>query len=83
MKNKKNNTDSNAKKVLAWIPYILIPILIISGVSLYARQQKNEKPKRRKAAFPQNANQHPSAAMILRKAAVPRETPSPPSFPPP
>ena len=43
MKNKKNNTDSNAKKVLAWIPYILIPILIISGVSLYARQQKNEK----------------------------------------
>ena len=43
MKNKKNNTDNNAKKVLAWIPYILIPILIISGVSLYARQQKNEK----------------------------------------
>ena len=32
MKNKKNNTDSNAKKVLEWIPYNLIRILIIYGV---------------------------------------------------
>ena len=31
------------RKALAWIPYILIPVLIISGVSLYARQQKKEK----------------------------------------
>ena len=43
MKNNKKDTNSGARKVLAWIPYILIPVLIISGVSLYARQQKKEK----------------------------------------
>ena len=43
MKNNKKDTNSGARKALAWIPYILIPVLIISGVSLYARQQKKEK----------------------------------------
>ena len=43
MKNNKKDINSGARKALAWIPYILIPVLIISGVSLYARQQKKEK----------------------------------------
>jgi len=43
LKNNKKDTNSGARKALAWIPYILIPVLIISGVSLYARQQKKEK----------------------------------------
>lgn len=43
MKNNKKDTNSGVRKALAWIPYILIPVLIISGVSLYARQQKKEK----------------------------------------
>ena len=43
MKNNKKDTNSGARKALALIPYILIPVLIISGVSLYARQQKKEK----------------------------------------
>lgn len=44
MKDKKNdNSRSSARKLLTLIPYILIPIMIISGVSIYAGQQKKEK----------------------------------------
>ena len=40
---KKDNSRSSARKLLTLIPYILIPIMIISGVSIYAGQQKKEK----------------------------------------
>lgn len=44
MKDKKtDNSRSSARKLLTLIPYILIPIMIISGVSIYASQQKKVK----------------------------------------
>ena len=33
----------NSKKILTLIPYILIPVMIIVGVSYYASLQKQEK----------------------------------------
>ena len=44
MENKnKNNKPDSKRRWLTIIPYILIPLIIISGVSFYAQNQKKEK----------------------------------------
>ena len=44
MENKnKNNKPDSKRRWLTVIPYILIPLIIISGVSFYAQNQKKEK----------------------------------------
>ncbi len=44
MNNKNNKTGKDMKKkLLTLLPYILIPVMIISGITLYAGTQKKEK----------------------------------------
>ncbi len=38
----KNGKVPPSKKIVSFLPYILIPILIIAGISFYADKQKNE-----------------------------------------
>ena len=38
----KNGKVPPSKKIISFLPYILIPILIIAGISFYADKQKNE-----------------------------------------
>jgi cell division protease FtsH len=44
-KNNKNKSGNSKRKWLTIIPYILIPLIIISGLSFYAQNQKKETPE--------------------------------------
>ena len=43
MNNKNKKPVPKKKKLLTLLPYILIPVMIISGITLYAGTQKKEK----------------------------------------
>ena len=43
MSNPNQNQSSKRRRLLTLIPYILIPLIIISGISMYAGTQKQEK----------------------------------------
>ncbi len=43
MNTKKNNSGNFKKKIITLLPYILIPVMIISGMAYYATAQQQEK----------------------------------------
>ena len=43
MNNKNSNSGNFKKKIITLLPYILIPVMIISGMAYYATTQKQEK----------------------------------------